>query len=1163
MSHKKQRFWWIALATLLMLDVHTLTAQTLEMAKMSAVVVDPSGAPVSGAAVRLKAVRHAGSATQETATGVDGRFDFMAVKGVQYELTIDDQGFTRFHELATGGDTLAPIHLTVAGAVDSVDVDGSLQEAQVDAQETQSGATVQQRQLASLPLDGRGFTDALAITPGVVSATSAQPNAVVMSGVAGTPPSGDLNIGALSVSGQRETANAFRVNGSDVQEDVSMSVAIVPALDSIAELKVSTNSLDASSGGQSGGKVEVTTRAGTRKLHGSAYDYVRNTALDARNYFSQQRAPYRQNIFGGTLGGPVPRTSAVFFADYQGTRQTQGIDTGQIAVPTIEDRTGNLHDRLSSLTGSVTGDAWAQTLSQRLGYEVKAGEPYAAVFPNGVIPQRAWSNPARALLPYIPEPNLDTSTFGTSRESQELRDDKCGLRLDLPTPVGQYMLYGFVDDYKLLNPFPTQQGGANVPGFSTRNQGRAQLYASNLTTPLGAKAVNTAHVSYLRNSARVGQPVGGQGVTLTQQGFVTGATTPGIVAGAPAIVGVENVVFNSFTIGTTVTGLSQAENTSEVTDDFSHSYGRHLLTIGGAYHADQINTLPNVYDNGSFLFTGSETGLDLADFLLGIDTSYTQGSGRSFYNRNHTLGLYGQDSWRATDSLTFNYGVRWDVLPPWHEKYNQLLSLDPGEQSVVYPNAPKGILFPGDPGVARTVSPTRYMNITPRLASSWTPAAWSGRTTVRAGFGVHASAFEGLSAGIMSGNPPYGVTQTLPAPTLFDTPFLQAANAHNLGQRFPLQQVPFGATATHPNSTVDWSNFEPITGVPAFAKNNVNPYSEDYTFSLEEQVRNNTIAKFSYVGSQAHHLLVIQEVNPGDPAECLALSRPSAVAAGSATCGPFNESSTFVAANGAVIQGTRKVFPGEFGSVNLQKTIGNAHYNAFEASLRHSSRDAYTLFAYTWGKSIDQSSSLAEAVYPETAFSSAGLSRAISAFDVKHSVSAMYRYTLPLDARWHGHSRLTGTWQISGVSRFSTGFPVTLFNKNDTSLLGTAPNGINNNGLDEPQFAGGDLQLHHRPDRPAFATALFSLPVIGTLGNARRRFFYGPGMANTDLAVSKSTQMWDASTLELRVEAFNVFNHSQFFGPAAVQGNISAANFGEIQNADAPRRMQIAARFSF
>jgi hypothetical protein len=388
---------------------------------------------------------------------------------------------------------------------------------------------------------------------------------------------------------------------------------------------------------------------------------------------------------------------------------------------------------------------------------------------------------------------------------------------------------------------------------------------------------------------------------------------------------------------------------------------------------------------------------------------------------------------------------------------------------------------------------------------------------------------------------------------------MEASTGQSLGQPFPLQHVAFGASVAHPVADVNWSNYEPLTGIPAFAKDNVTPYAENYTVAIERQLGPETTAILSYVGTQAHHLLVIQEVNPGNPALCLSLSQTSEVAPGSATCGPFDESSTFTSLTGQVYQGTRAPFSGAFGSVNLQKTIANAHDNAFEANLRHTTHNLYVQLAYTWSKSIDQSSSLAEAVYPDNA----GLSRAISAFDMTHNFSATYRYELPLGRLATGKPKLVQGWQISGLTRFGPGLPVTLVNNNDTSLLGTSPNGVNNNGIDEPEFTAGDLRINHRPGESAFNTALFSLPKLGTLGNARRRFFYGPGLDNTDLSVSKLTQLHESTRLEMRVEAFNLMNHSQFFGPAAVNGNISSVNFGQIQTASPPRLLQFAARILF
>ena len=432
---------------------------------------------------------------------------------------------------------------------------------------------------------------------------------------------------------------------------------------------------------------------------------------------------------------------------------------------------------------------------------------------------------------------------------------------------------------------------------------------------------------------------------------------------------------------------------------------------------------------------------------------------------------------------------------------------------------------------------------------------------MRAGYGVFFTAFEGLSASIMSANPPYGYDYNSLAPPLFATPFVTAASGQNNGQRFPLSLPRFGASANNPNSNVDWSQFLPITGVPSFSRDNVPPYTENYMLSLQREIAGNTVLSMSYVGTQAHHLLVLVPANPGNPALCLSLSQPDEVLPGTSTCGPFGESNVYTSSSGQVIEGTRGPFSPQFAAISYQKTIANSNYNALELSLRHNKGPLELLAGYTYSKSIDQSSSLAEEDYP----TDPGLNRAISAFDMRHNFVGSFRYDLPLEQLFHHSNRWTEGWDISGVMRFATGLPVTLYNNNDTSLLGTIPNGINNNGVDTPDFTPGNLKVNTNPrdGKPAFDTALFSLPALGQLGTAPRRFFYGPGIDNFDLAILKSLRLKESVTLQFRLEAFNAFNHAQFFGPAAVNGNISSPEFGQVVGAAAPRILQLGAKFSF
>jgi hypothetical protein len=1151
-----------------------------EALRFSGAVKDPTGALVAQA--RITVVNNGTGARQSMQSDEQGWYEFLLPAGT-YRLEVEATGFQSY---ASDGLVLGPtaslrsdVTLQMKSHEESVLVVAS--GIQVDTASTQVGEGISQEKMTSVPLNGRSFTDLLALQAGVVPASSAQPNAVVMSGCTSTPPSGDLNPGNMSVSGQRETANGFVVNGGSVEEDFNNAASVVPNLDSIAEFRVLTSNFDAEYGNFSGGQVLVTTKTGGNQVHGSAFEFARDTNFDATNYLGRERGAYDRHQYGGTLGGPVLKDRFFIFGDYQGTNMVQGVETGNIAVPSLSNRSGDLSDQAQQITGKVSGDYLAALLSQRLGRTITTGEPYYAagctgsngncVFPDAVIPAAAWSAPAKALLGYIPKPNVGTNSFSDSGQNETLGDNKAALRLDWTTRLGNLSAYYFRDGYDLDNPYPTAQGGASVPGFNAVSRGRAQLANLGWTRPWSATLVNELHFSYLRDSNKIGQPVGGVGPTLVSQGFVEGAGTLGIVPLNPAAEGVENVSFNDFTIGVDVTGEHQVNNTYQGTESVSKVLGRHTLKAGADLHLDQVNINSNSINNGAFVFQGSETGLDFADYLIGVASTYEQGDASGFYIRNKYAGLFAQDSWQARSNLTLNYGVRWDMLPPWREKYNQLQTFVLGQQSAVYPGAPQGMVFPGDHGVPSTLTPTKWSNFSPRLGIAYSPdraEGWAaklfggpGKTSLRAGFGVFYTAFEGLSAGIMSACPPYGYDyDSTGGRPLFDEPFRSASTGSSNGQPFPSPMPAFGASPSHPNTTVDWTKYSPITGDPAFYYRNTSPYTESYTFSFERELRAETVLELGYVGTQAHHLLVLTPASPGDAARCLSVSEPGQVMPGTNTCGPFNEGGLFTRVDGSQVE-ARGPFGPEFDGITYQKTIGSSSYNALEVTLKHHSHNAELLGAYTYAKSIDNSSSLSEEVNPIDPH----ISRAISAFDVRHNFVVSYNVGLRFDRLTGRSNRWSRDWTLAGITRFSTGMPVTLFNNDDTSLIGSMPNGINNNGVDTPDFTPGDLKVNRNPrnGQAAFNTALIAIPALGGMGTARRRFFYGPGTENFDASLEKSVGWGESRSVLLRMEAFNVFNHAQFFGPNAVNGNPDSANFGKTINANPPRQLQLAVKFSF
>ncbi len=1169
----------IRLGVLSMLSIGMLLAAVT--GSISGTITDPTGAVIPNAMVTITNTAQ-GVKTMAT-TDARGVYTFPSLPVGMYSLSVAAAGFKTSGKdrLVVDLDSVQEVNLALEVEEKVEEVTVSESAARVETESTQVGQIVTTRQMTALALNGRSYTDLLALQPGIVPMSTQLPDSVVMAGsTVAIQPSGTLNPGNQSIAGQREADNGFLVNGADVKELQNGGTLIIPNIDSLDEFRVLTNNFDAQYGNYGGGIVNAVTKAGSNIFHGTGFEFLRNTALDARDFFSPEPDVFRQNQFGGTIGGPIKKNSIFFFSDYQGTRSTQGISSGLISVPSLADRTGNLADQASSLTGTVSGPSLATLLGSRLGYGVTAGEPYyfqgcdnsaLCVFPNAVIPTRAWSAPAQHLLQYIPTPNVGASTFSTGAEAQILRDDKGSFRIDANSErLGLFTGYYFIDDFNLNNPYPTGQGGASVPGFNAINNGRGQLVTFGHTKTFGPTMVNELRLSFMRSANVVGQPQGGVGPSLASQGFQTGAGTPGIVPLNPKIEGIENVIFNSFVMGVPITNLAQSNNTFGLSDNFSKVTGNHSLKFGFSGSYEQVNVNPNPTANGSFLFAGTETGLDFADFLIGVDSNFNQAQSGAFYERHKYWALFAQDSWKLRPNLTLNYGLRMDRMEYWYEKYNQFPTFVLGQQSQVYPQAPLGVVYPTDNGVLRTIAPSAN-KFAPRIGLAWSPSksdgllgkilGGPGKTSIRTGYGMFYSVIQGQTLAFNLPQPPYGLSYTSPAPSLFDQPYRTASDGSFTGNPFPFATPPLNTTRSNPDPNQPFSAFLPINGATGPNPNNTFPYDEQYFFSIERQVTQNTVLNASYVGSQAHHLLLTYSVNPGNPALCLSLSTPQSVAQGSATCGPFGESGIYTSASGVVYNGTRGPYGAALGNDDFEGSYGNSSYNSLQVSVRHTSRDLVLQLAYTYSKSIDEASSLGDTVDPYNYRQT----RALSAWDLKHDFVVSYDYRLPFDRLTKRWSRLTQGWELAGITRASTGFPVTLKSNNDNSLQGSIPNGVNNYSLDIGQYTGAPLNLNGNPRNglPYFNPKAFTQSALGSLGNASRRSFYGPGMLNFNISLLRNFNLRESKALQLRIETFNTFNHTQFFGPGAIQGNIDSPLFGQaVKTADA-RIMQVALKYTF
>jgi len=967
------------------------------------------------------------------------------------------------------------------------------------------------------------------------------------------------------------------------------------------------------------------TKSGTNGFHGDVFEFLRNEKLDANNYFANKlglgKTELRRNQFGYTAGGPVWKDHQFFFSDYQGTRQVQGAETGSVTVPTADERQGNFDP--TTLTGAVDGTYWAQVLSQRLGYTVTQNEPYSiaptttspgctsptqCVFPvdptTGLanIPQSAWAAPAKAILSYIPAPTVsgNSRNYSNNRGRNGVNDDKYGERIDFNhQKTGNWSWYYHLDDTHVQNALA---GFASVPGFPSATPSRAQEFVMSNAKTLGGTAVNEARISFFRTALHKDNPAGSF-ASLSSLGFITGAGTLGIVPlpGYKQYVPQISLKSIELNIGVPTLNTFQPNTTYMATDVFSKTKGRHTWKLGGEFRYLQVNERNYASPNGQFVFDGTVTGSDVADFLLGGTSTigsngpYTQAALQLLDSRSRYGGAFVQDAWKVKPNFTLNLGLRWEVSMPWYDTQGKIQTFVPGEQSVVFPLSPQGLVFPGDPGIPKTLSPTRYNNFAPRLGLAYSPGfsdgalgkifGGPGKTSIRAAFGLYYTSVEDLDLFYEVADAPFGLYWTSPVSVLFDEPFRIRASGQSLGQRFPFTAPIPGSPS---NKTLDFSIYEPFNFFPGYNTRNRLPYGEHFNLSVQRQLDKSTVLTLAYVGTGGHHLITQNEANPGDPALCQQLTAQGAIdvtAGGALGCGPGNENDVFQLPTATVpcdtpsptplpgcVYSTRHQIlnpnfcPGGaqvcYGSGNTNTlTTANSIFHAGEITVERKANDITFLAAYTFSKALDDSSAFGDLVN----FANPKLSRGLSSTDVTHNFVASYVWSMPFDRAFKGApKRLTQGWQVQGITRFSTGFPI-LMNEpdDDVSLVGSPP-------TDMPDRVGPLVIVNPRKSNPncptSDGTGCYFLPSAfalnttpGTFGTANRRFFHGPGFNNTDFGILKRTVIREQMAFDLRIEFFNIFNHAQFTNPG---GNINdSGSFGIVTNAQPPRIGQISAKF--
>jgi hypothetical protein len=927
-----------------------LLAQTT--GTLRGMVTDQSGAIIPRA--KVSAVLEATDSTRVIVTDERGEFVLPALPVGHYKLLIEAVGFMKFIEpdieITIGHVVVVSPALKIGTTSESVTAIAAAP--LVERSSTQLGAVVDEKTVVDLPLNQRDTYQLLTLQPGVSSQ------------VGSNLFYGSDQTGAVSVNGGRGRSNNFMVNGGNANDQFVNLPSVQPSPDTIQEFRVLTNGFDAEYGRNSGSVVNVVTKSGGNQFHGDVYEFFRNEVLNAKGFFNQTKPDFKQNQFGGTIGGPIRRDSTFFFASYEGRRIIQGIASDVVAVPSQDERNGIF---AGGLSGQIVDDNLAKILNNRTGCPAALGKPvplpstqggavaYSTVFPTGQIPVACMDATAVDLMKrYVPLANRSDGAFQQSVNAST-RSDQFTARIDHKlTSSQQLQVYYYFNDSRVLNPFNTNSNsGADLPNFGATNAFRYQQWNLSHSWLLSPETVNEFRFTYLReglgkfNSPLHTNLVADSCKAVPAASCFSDPANPrlGITPNlGPAIEGTPYIgVSGMFSIGNNWQGaLPQIGNAFQWADHFTKIVGNHTIKFGGDIARQRFDQeqLFNVDGQFSIIGSGANSILysdPIPDYLLGLADSFSQGSAQFENIRNTIVGLYGQDSWKVSRNLTLNYGLRWELNTPLKDVGMHVQAFRPGQATSIFPCQlasgnpliatfgtndcsprsggqavfPLGLVFPGDKGVPASLTTTYYKSFAPRLGLAWSPnwsqgllgkiAGGPAKTSVRVGYGIFYDNIEQLVSEQFGDDPPFGGSAIL-SNVLLNTPYLS--------QNGTVNPNPFNGVLNPPRGQpIDWSRFRPIALFGQFPPHLRSQYTEQYNLSIQRQLSDSAVLSLAYVGSQGHRLLATHDLDYGRAQTCLDLN----TILGPNTCGPFGTDNIYTVPQGAIPPGVTLHLP--YGSV--------------------------------------------------------------------------------------------------------------------------------------------------------------------------------------------------------------------------------------------------------
>ena len=1055
-------------------------------------VTDPSGAVVPAARVT---VRNAGTGlARETVSGPDGFYRVLALPVGAYVLGVESAKFAKFEQqpiqVNVNQTVRVDVKLATASVSESVTVSGHVQ--LVDASSTSLGRVVTGREIVDLPLNGRNFTQLGLLQAGVAPLTA---------GVA--TAGGSLRQGqAYAVNGTRPEQNVYLVDGAQNINRMDGGYALRLPVDAIAEFRILTQTAPPEYGGTGGATTSVVTRSGSNQTHGSVYEFLRHDVFDARNFFSAEVEPLKQHQYGGTASGPVSRDRVFVFGYYEGFRNRQGLTT-TATVPSPGQRKGDFSDLGFPLLNIAAG-----------------GTP----FPGNVIPPAAINPVGTNVVNLYPLGNVSPTIY---RETVvgTYHSDQAGARLDLNASASDQIFgrYSYSGGYN-INPVSVR--GTDVPGYATRDDLGTHSAVVSDNHIFSTSLINSLRGSYLRHRFFFDQRL--NQTPPSALGF--GYTSSNAEGQGPPFFNVSGYT----PIGGAITGpRNSTQQTFELQDAMSWTKGPHLVKMGGGFQRTSIDMFQAIAPNGFFVFAGTfPTNNAIANLLLGSPVTFYQGLG------DFTRGLrvwggsaYAQDEWRLGSRLTLNYGLRYERINPITEVEDRLTGFIPGARSTVRPDAPVGLVFPGDAGIPAGIAKSTNAFM-PRIGAAWDPTG-AGTWSLRGSYGVFYDQFQNGS----------GTASQVPVSSI---PWAQFNQYSGAGLNF---QNPYaGRQHPAPDSFVRPST---VFTIDAGAKP---PYTQDWNASVERSLFDKYLIAVRYVGAHTERLPRNIEANP-------AVYGPGATAQ--------NADRRRIYAN-CPVDGS----PCDYSTIAMLSYITRANYQAgqFSVSRQYSNQLGFNV-SYWLSKTDDELSSMnlsgaaAKPLAGENDLAQnpldLGAEYGPSLFDARHRFVASVSWEPGMRAQAPAAVRaIFGGWQINGISTINSGTPFTVSDSANVALQANSPP-ISGFPASRPNLAGDPNDAPHTVDQWISRSAFQRLDPItqaGQFGNAPRNVARADGYFTLDVSLVRNFAMARGMRLQFRAESFNVTNHPNFGLPVA---DLNSANFGRVFTAGAPRLMQFALKLLF